>query len=240
MFESLTQKYKWTCREKRLKDWNMCRTGSWDWLQVRVESRAHGQDWEQEEDKNRIQFSTNLPACVKQIYGVLDQILSFLELGCGGLLAFKQKWFGDRGGRREDSMIGVLPTKSRSRVVKACMRLQLEPVTGRVQLLCLYSRKKAGCRSKAKPYHVQSCPKEEVHELLQTEAARHIFARTLILSYLEDPDNFLTSPWTSFTNKMIPPCPEAGGLSQGGILQGCLELFKRAIQQEARISPGFI
>lgn len=33
---------------------------------------------------------------------------------------------------------------------------------------------------------------EEVHELLQTEAARHTFARTLIISYLEDPNfNFL-------------------------------------------------
>eukprot|EP00435_Cladocopium_sp_Y103_P038723 s1408_g10.t1 len=34
---------------------------------------------------------------------------------------------------------------------------------------------------------------EEVHELLQTEAARHIFARILIHSYLEDPHNFFTT-----------------------------------------------
>ena len=32
--------------------------------------------------------------------------------------------------------------------------------------------------------------KEEVHEELQTEAARHLYSRALIQGYLEDPDNF--------------------------------------------------
>lgn len=43
---------------------------------VQVESTEHGQDWEQEEDKSRtsrIQFSTHIPACVKQMHGVLDR-----------------------------------------------------------------------------------------------------------------------------------------------------------------------
>lgn len=34
---------------------------------------------------------------------------------------------------------------------------------------------------------------EEVHEELQTEAARHMFARALIQGYLEDPNNFLST-----------------------------------------------